>query len=148
MTWAPGGTRNRQSYPRCIECGEVRNPHKAKGLCTTCYLRVKVRAKTRWPESVDKCRRCAVAKTEASYSGRGLCTACYKHAGKHGELSRWRDLRGGETTTAALVHMIGVKAVAELCGVQASTVRRWYHGHRVPEHLETVMENELRRGRG
>ena len=145
MTWAPGGTRNRASYPQCVECGTTRNPHKARGLCTSCYLRASVKARGKWRVGVDSCARCGVSKADASYAGRGLCTSCYRQTARRGQLSQWPDRRYGATLAAALVRQVGALEVAELCGVTPATVRRWATGQRVPAHLAEIITAELRR---
>lgn len=143
MTWAPGGTRNRATYPRCMDCASTRNPHKARGLCTVCYLRNTVKARGRWPELLESCARCAVARDRASYGGRGLCTSCYKSEARRGRISQWPDRRYGQTLAAALVHRIGVAEVAALCNVAPATVRRWARGQRVPEHYAQRIATRL-----
>ena len=140
MKWAPGGTRNRASYPACVACGTSTNPHKAGGLCTRCYMAHSVARRGRWPESVQVCARCHCGNTSASYGGRGMCGPCYRHVLRHGQLSAWPDMRHGTTLAAALVARIGAAAVAAACNVSPAAVARWASGTALPaRHRVTVL---------
>jgi hypothetical protein len=54
---------------RCLNCKQEKE-HHAKGLCYTCYKKLKYRPK------IEKCKRC---KRKMPIHAKGLCAGCYNY---------------------------------------------------------------------
>lgn len=72
-------------WASCAECGTTERGHVSKGLCTTCYDRLRrtgtsepEKACERWSRDHDSCTECG--KTAVAHSARGLCRNCASEA--------------------------------------------------------------------
>jgi hypothetical protein len=54
---------------KCINCAEEKE-HHAKGLCYTCYKKLK------WQPKIEKCKRCA---RKLPLHAKGYCGGCYNY---------------------------------------------------------------------
>lgn len=90
---SPEGGSGRWSpyWDRCRACGTQEMPHRGRGLCDVCYLRLRMlrllppltgyltTAKRRntgtWSRGHEAC--CACGTTERPHHARGMCARCY-----------------------------------------------------------------------
>ena len=125
--WAPGWRRGPPQYPRCIACGQTRNPHKARGFCTTCYLQKVIRADSRWPRDLESCVRCRASRDAARYVARGLCASCYRECASKRTLSEWPS-RYTKNDAVRVAQWIGATEAADRLGVEVVLFRSWCTG--------------------
>ncbi|MGC8838904.1 MAG: hypothetical protein ACP5UM_10860 [Anaerolineae bacterium] len=88
----PQGRAQRWSpyWDRCRACGTQEMPHRGRGLCDVCYLRLRMlrllppltgyvtagaRNKGAWSRASGACRVCGT--TERPHHARGMCARCY-----------------------------------------------------------------------
>ncbi len=59
-------------YSSCIKCNTTNHPHKAKGLCTSCYQK-----EHSYPQKI--CSICGnLARVHKKVDGKAICRKCYK----------------------------------------------------------------------
>ena len=59
-------------FNECIRCNSTKHPHKAKGLCNSCYQK-----EHEYPKS--KCSICGkISRTHKIENGKAICQKCYK----------------------------------------------------------------------
>ena len=67
-----------KKYDACISCKTTDRPHRGKGLCVNCYVRINkprmVARKTRWSIKYEHCITCG--RSDRPYHSHGLCEAC------------------------------------------------------------------------
>lgn len=72
------GDKWAMDYEQCVECGTIKRPHVAKGLCTKCNRRYRYTVKKSgigiWSQKYDKCISCKT--TDRPHKSNGLCTRC------------------------------------------------------------------------
>jgi hypothetical protein len=63
-------------HDRCQDCGTTERPHKAKGLCSTCYSRTRRPTRPAWSTRHEQCVTCG---TDAvPHKAGGECKRCYR----------------------------------------------------------------------
>jgi len=77
-------------WDRCWLCGTTEFPHRGRGLCGLCYVRLRFlrrlppladyvveggRNNGAWSRGYDACRMCGT--TQQAHHARGLCARCY-----------------------------------------------------------------------
>ena len=131
-----------RDYPVCVECKTSRNPHKAKGYCTACYLRVRMRSRGRWPVSLDACIRCGVHKSGASYYSRGLCSSCYSTVRGDGSLREW-PMRYEANVALSLAQAIGATEGSQRCELPLEEFRGYCSGGEMSAEVAAVVRRVL-----